>query len=1350
MRLTLTAEDFAGPNRWYWRLKDGDRLLADHEVKLDPGHWQYEAYLDLSGYLKVHASPDRWVEDQRRIIGELSQWMGDKLLGKPIGDAIAAAAQSTPVTVCVTVTHPADAPAAELSGDDPTVDQHILFRPLELAHAGGRPLALQDVSLVFDTRGAAGVTASAAAESEAGAGPSTLRMLAVFSLPLGVAALNLRHERHQLRQIIRAIAADNGFALDLRVLQYGVTRAALEKMLAEGDGWDVLHFSGHGLASQLILEREDGSPDFVATPDLLKLLRPARGRLRWVTLSSCLSAAATAAETLRWLGLEPHRQRDPSGAAAEEDDPTGEAVEPADDTVRMPVLASTLADHLDCAVLAMRFPVGDRFAIDLGKSVYEGVLGQRQTLHRAVQLTLPKLCGGGRAPSSYPPLSLGTPALFGRRALDLSIRPAAKTEPDFSPPQTGLADFPRPEPRLVGRVDELTRASRALASRGAHGGVLFHGMAGAGKTACAVELAWQHEDVPRFQAYVWFKAPDAGKDISRALTDFAAAMERQLPRFQMVHLVDDAAALNDFLPRLVEVLRRNSILMVLDNLESLLRQSSRHTPQWRDPRWAGVIDALLAHDGESRVVLTSRVVPPIGQSEFARTHPVAARHRPADRLLTLAVHSLRLDEAALLARQLPNLRAILEGEHAADGFEQETHRELVRRMLHLVQGHPKLMELAEGQAADAATLAAHLDRAQSAQLTGDAPLAAFFEQGRSTLDEDHFLATLTAWTTAAVAALDDDARRLFEFLCCVEEADRTEQIVITTWEHYLRRRSQGESVPGESGERTDTEAMPPDREAEPRDAVGSQAEPGNQGEAEPAEPGNQGRVAESLEPVLNTLLAAGLVELRTEGEDRRQYGIHPGVAEAGRQLTGDQVQTAVDAELAEYWKAVFSHGIETEMESGGALIRVAGMRAAPYLIRRQRWGEASTLLERVLHQDKSPATVAALLPLFRGIAHATAGSERGLIDAGILANALLAAGRWQEAEAMMLDVAERAQGQAAWRIASGILGSVVNIMRATGRAEAALAVVERMKQATRNAGLGPWTQLGNDVWRLQLLNELGRYDEVLAEVERLRPTLADLPERSDQEESLVPWHVRETLLDTGRNATLVLGQWEECLALNADVLASQRDRHASELEQASTRYNDYGPLLSLRRWDDARQLLLDCRGVFEGHNHIEMLGKTFSALADLEDDLGHDDRAVEAEHNALRYNYPVGDPGDCAISHFNLAHYLRLGQAPGHDETALAHRLAAMLVWAQIGSGYFRTNLHVLTRELSTLESTSPAARLAAPDGSGFAAVVEIVERIDGVRFAQLFESLPTERAATGPEALAQVLAMASEEPGGK
>ena len=36
-------------------------------------------------------------------------------------------------------------------------------------------------------------------------------------------------------------------------------------------------------------------------------VRPARGRLKWVTLSACLSAVGTVEETLRWLGVEAYR-----------------------------------------------------------------------------------------------------------------------------------------------------------------------------------------------------------------------------------------------------------------------------------------------------------------------------------------------------------------------------------------------------------------------------------------------------------------------------------------------------------------------------------------------------------------------------------------------------------------------------------------------------------------------------------------------------------------------------------------------------------------------------------------------------------------------------------------------------------------------------------------------------------------------------------------------------------------------------------------------------------------------------------------------------------------------------------
>jgi threonine dehydrogenase-like Zn-dependent dehydrogenase len=41
-------------------------------------------------------------------------------------------------------------------------------------------------------------------------------------------------------------------------------------------------------------------------------------------------------------------------------------------------------------------------------------------------------------------------------------------------------------------------------------------MAGGGKTACALELAWRHER-DRFTHWVWHKAPDQDADIRDAL-----------------------------------------------------------------------------------------------------------------------------------------------------------------------------------------------------------------------------------------------------------------------------------------------------------------------------------------------------------------------------------------------------------------------------------------------------------------------------------------------------------------------------------------------------------------------------------------------------------------------------------------------------------------------------------------------------------------------------------------------------------------------------------------------------------------------------------------------------------------
>lgn len=285
--LRLEARDYAGPARWRWVLTGSDgAFIADHQVRLDETAWQFEAFGDLHHYLSWHVAPDRRGTDDARIVAEVGAWITGQVLG-PIAGELARRARKRHVTVLVTV--PADA-------------ADLFSRPLELAHVDGQPLAAQDVTLVMQpAEHAAGVPARR----------DRLRVLGLFSLPEGGRPLNLRRERQALVTLIGGIAA-TGKAADVRVLQYGVTRDLLRDVLAEAEGWDIIHISGHGAPGEILLETAEGRPDRVPTADLADLLLAARGHVRLVTVAACWSAAQAVADQRRRLGSpSPGRQLNP-------------------------------------------------------------------------------------------------------------------------------------------------------------------------------------------------------------------------------------------------------------------------------------------------------------------------------------------------------------------------------------------------------------------------------------------------------------------------------------------------------------------------------------------------------------------------------------------------------------------------------------------------------------------------------------------------------------------------------------------------------------------------------------------------------------------------------------------------------------------------------------------------------------------------------------------------------------------------------------------------------------------------------------------------------------------------------
>ena len=1282
--LTLTLTDYRDEEHWRWVLSDDrGKFLADHTVRLDPNSREYQGFRDLSTYLDYYHRT-RAPEAQLRDLGA---WVGREVFGG-LRDALRHYRRSpaTPVRVVV-----------------PKEAQALLLRPFELAcfedgtpflGVGVRPdgTAFRGPGLrfVYQREGTGAEPKEPAQDA--------LRILAAFSLPVRQNPLNLRRERYGLQRLVRNLTQVSGRAVELRVLQYGATRATLQEALEEGEGWDIVHLSGHGQKLELLLEDDRGGTDTVNAVDLGDLLDLARQRLKLLILDTCYSGAGSHAAARAAVGLdsEPTRQEGAEGAALPE-------------TARtlLPSLAQILAERLDCAALAMRYPVGDAFATDLTLSLYASLLDRGQALPAALQLALEDALGADHRP---PPLSPATPILVGPAAADLMLAPPAAPPGVFALPRTGLEiAFPAEPERFVGRLQPMLRASQALAPHSKMRGVLFYGMPGAGKTACALELSYRHEH-GRFEGYVWHRAPEADSEIAGALFNLMQDIQTQLnaPGLGLTTALDDPKHFRAYtLPRLRALLQQHALLLVLDNLETLLTESGN----WRDPLWGDVVAALLTHDGLSRVVLTSRRQP-AGLSG----HP---------RLQVEAIHALSFAESVILARETPHLQRL---------FDDEPGRELLRQTLRVVQGHPKLLELADALAADRDALARRVATAADDLADRADLLDAFFApggdaEGETRQEDADFLHALQGWTAGAAAGLSPAAGLLFTFLCRLEPEDRRQGIVEANWKDFLTRLGEGHATAAAAlaapeqglpaalaalGAAGLVAADRPEIDAETQERLRKQlaglAAQAGQEHFDPAD--------------LPALLAAVAAQATT-------FTIHPSVAEAARAATTPEVLAAADVELGDYHIAMYRHGLEREAQGGGQIVVDGARHAAPYLLRRERWMEAAFLLERMLQRDSGPAARAFALPLLRRIAAATAGTENALGTAGLLARELWMAGRTEEADQMLRDLAVRSAAQGDYRLASAIAAALLNLLMLSGRLPEALAVAEEIAGYTRRAGLGPWSQLVGEGMRLQVLNAMGRYEEVLAAVNALRPKLQALSPAGEGDQAVNPWNARETLLNTGQEAAVRSEKWEEALAFSAEILAATQARGAGALEVARTRFNDCGPLLRLGRHADARTLLQGCRAVFEAERDVKGLGKVYTAMAELEGNTGGSTQAVRFGEVALAYSYQAGHPEDCASGHHNLANYLeREGADPA---TVLAHRLAAAVTSLQTQSGHLHATLHNLA--ISDLPPGPPS----------FVEVAERVEAVEGVRFRALFERLPR-TTPDGDAALAAVWQLVERE----
>jgi tetratricopeptide (TPR) repeat protein len=529
--LTLFPTDIDSESRWRWVLLDDlGRTRLTSEVDLDPEAPEYRAFADLPAHLLSDPPPTGRISYEAQRARWLGDWIGRQVLGEPLWPAL----KNSIVVV--------------------RTDQRGAFlstRPLELAIIDGRPLARHGTVLVHDRDLAAEIPAWSAAKEPVG---RTVRMLAVFAQPTSMPRLDLRRERWELQRSVRRLAAGSGKRVDVRVLEYGVTRKLLSDTAAEAPGWDVLHISGHGAGGSVSLEKSDGSEDRLPAADFVQLLRPTGERLKCAVLSTCHSAAGV------------------SG------------------------LVDELRRELDVAVLAMRFPIRDGFAVALTRQLYHRLFVSGQPLERAVRLAVPE-AAGNHPDVQRPPLSIGTPALFGRTSIGLTLAPEQGEIPDDIDPWIGSGVPPLPV-EFVGRTGVLQSANRALALDSGRTGVLFHAADSIGKTWCATELAYGQSG--RFGRLAWW-SPRPAADPQEHLTDLAWVLQRDLG-WPVTWAAATGREFDDLVGELSHKLRSGRTLLVLDGLHAVMTEQGR----WIDARLGRVITRWCEHGGDSRLVLTSR------------------------------------------------------------------------------------------------------------------------------------------------------------------------------------------------------------------------------------------------------------------------------------------------------------------------------------------------------------------------------------------------------------------------------------------------------------------------------------------------------------------------------------------------------------------------------------------------------------------------------------------------------------------------------------------------------------------------------------------------------------------------
>jgi tetratricopeptide (TPR) repeat protein len=233
------------------------------------------------------------------------------------------------------------------------------------------------------------------------------------------------------------------------------------------------------------------------------------------------------------------------------------------------------------------------------------------------------IVAGLEGPEELRLLDWFVPVLFQEEGGDLQLLATGAIDPqDLAAEREGReGDLPKaPAHGFVGRARELLAVQRLLRD---HRVLDLLGEGGLGKTALAVECARWLLDLRRFERVAFATVEDLPD--ARVLLD---RIGRQLVPGYSVSVAEGTGSeeerLRHALQPVERVLWERRVLLVVDNLETLLPQPGQATPEETE----GVLALLaeLAKKGETRLLLTSReALPPPLDGAAVRLGPLSKR-----------------------------------------------------------------------------------------------------------------------------------------------------------------------------------------------------------------------------------------------------------------------------------------------------------------------------------------------------------------------------------------------------------------------------------------------------------------------------------------------------------------------------------------------------------------------------------------------------------------------------------------------------------------------------------------------------------------------------------------------------